>query len=185
MKKINNKDKIMLAAKKRMDNKTFDSLTIRDICKEAEVSIGSFYHYFKTKDDLIIELYSKNADDVESKAYQHATESHAWDLLRDYVDFQIEEARQTPLDRLKYIYTYNINHAPLPLDRQRKVVKEILETAIKQDIMKENYTIDEVLDHFFILIVGNMIRYLIKDGNYDIAYHLKTQVEHLIDMIQK
>lgn len=185
MKKISNKDKIMLAARKRMDNKTFDSLTIRDICKEADVSIGSFYHYFKTKDDLIIEFYSKNADEVESKDYTNDNNVNAWHMLINYVHFQIDEAMNTPIERLKYIYTYNINHVPLPLNRQRKVVRDILETAHEQDMMNNLYTIDEILDHFFILIIGNMIRYLINDGDYDITYQLTTQVNHLIDMIRK
>lgn len=34
--------------------KGYDSVSIKLICKESELSIGAFYHHFKSKDDLLI-----------------------------------------------------------------------------------------------------------------------------------
>ena len=31
-----------------------DSVTVRNVCEKADVSIGTFYHYFRDKDDLMI-----------------------------------------------------------------------------------------------------------------------------------
>ncbi len=31
-----------------------DSITVRNVCEEAELSIGTFYHHFKNKDDLLM-----------------------------------------------------------------------------------------------------------------------------------
>ena len=36
---------------------TFDELSITMICREADISVGAFYHHFKTKSDIIVELY--------------------------------------------------------------------------------------------------------------------------------
>ena len=47
------REKIFQAAKKILQKKGYEELSIKNICEEAGVSNGSFYHHFKTKDDLL------------------------------------------------------------------------------------------------------------------------------------
>ena len=45
--------KILQAAKRILQKQGYEQLSIKNICEEAGVSNGSFYHHFKTKDDLL------------------------------------------------------------------------------------------------------------------------------------
>ena len=47
------KAKIFQAAKRILQKQGYEQLSIKNICEEAGVSNGSFYHHFKTKDDLL------------------------------------------------------------------------------------------------------------------------------------
>ena len=47
------KEKIFQAAKRILQKSGYEALSIKNICEEAGVSNGSFYHHFKTKDDLL------------------------------------------------------------------------------------------------------------------------------------
>ena len=47
------KAKIFRAAKQILKKQGYERLSIKNICEEAGVSNGSFYHHFKTKDDLL------------------------------------------------------------------------------------------------------------------------------------
>ena len=47
------RDRIFNAAVKLMNKYGYEYLTIRNICEAADVSTGTFYHHFKTKDDLL------------------------------------------------------------------------------------------------------------------------------------
>ena len=47
------KEKIFQAAKRILQKSGYENLSIKNICEEAGVSNGSFYHHFKTKDDLL------------------------------------------------------------------------------------------------------------------------------------
>ena len=47
------KARIFQAAKDILRKKGYEELSIKNICEEAGVSNGSFYHHFKTKDDLL------------------------------------------------------------------------------------------------------------------------------------
>ena len=184
MKKETNKEKILVQAAALIDAAALEQITIREICSRAGVSIGSFYHYFSSKDDVIVQLFLSNADQAASLVQNQFTASWEWDNLRSYIQFQIDSALSAPVERLKFLYTYNINHHAYPMDRFRGLVKEILVRAQKKGQMKDTYTYDEVLDHLFTLILGNMIRYCIEDGSYDIASKLMAQTNHLISIIE-
>ncbi|WP_259596222.1 TetR/AcrR family transcriptional regulator [Clostridium botulinum] len=56
---INTKNKIYNIATNLMQKEGYDNITIQNICEKAEVSVGSFYHYFESKNDILIELYKK------------------------------------------------------------------------------------------------------------------------------
>lgn len=184
MKKETNKDKILTQARALIDANSLEHITIREICSRAGVSIGSFYHYFSSKDDVIVQLFLSNADQVEPLVRNHFLAACEWDNLRSYIQFQINSALASPIERLKFTYTYNLNHHAYPMERFRSLVKEILVRAREKGQMNEAYTYDQVLDHLFTLILGNMIRYCIEDGNYDIAAKLMGQVNQLISLIE-
>lgn len=48
------KARIFHAAKTILQKQGYDQLSIKNICDEAGVSNGSFYHHFKTKDDFYL-----------------------------------------------------------------------------------------------------------------------------------
>ena len=47
------RERIFRAAKRILEKQGYEELSIKNICEEAGVSNGSFYHHFKTKDDLL------------------------------------------------------------------------------------------------------------------------------------
>ena len=49
-----NKQQIIDATVRLISTKGADKLTVRSVCKEADVSTGTFYHYFRDKDDLMM-----------------------------------------------------------------------------------------------------------------------------------
>ena len=48
------RQKIIDATIKILSSEGADALTIRRVCREADVSNGTFYHYFRNKDDLLM-----------------------------------------------------------------------------------------------------------------------------------
>ena len=185
MKTQNNKDKILQQVSFLIDTDSLEHITIREICSRAGVSIGSFYHHFSSKDDAIIQLFLSNADRAEPLVRNQFKASLEWDNLRSYIQFQIDSALSRPVERLKYIYTYNINRHGYPMDRFRSLVREILVRAQEKGQMNHRLTCDQVLDHLFTLILGNMVRYCIEDGDYDLESKLMSQVNNLISFIEK
>ncbi len=50
----NSKQILIDAAVKLIKEQGADFITVRKLCSEADLSVGTFYHYFKDKDDLLM-----------------------------------------------------------------------------------------------------------------------------------
>ena len=48
--------------------KGYSKITIREICQNAEISVGTFYLYFLSKDDILLDLYSKVNQKLQDSA---------------------------------------------------------------------------------------------------------------------
>lgn len=84
MQAINTKQKIYDAATDLIDKKGFDSTTIEDISKKANVSVGAFYHYYKSKDDIYFELYKIADQYFEEEVYPQLDGLNAAEQLHTY-----------------------------------------------------------------------------------------------------
>lgn len=55
------KNKIVLSLEQLMQDKSIKEITIREICRHANVSVGTFYIYFSCKEEAILYIY-RSAD---------------------------------------------------------------------------------------------------------------------------
>lgn len=62
--KLSSRDKLLESAAILFLEKGYDATSVNDICKHAEVSKGSFYHYFETKQVLFMTLMENWSDQV-------------------------------------------------------------------------------------------------------------------------
>ncbi len=53
--------KIHQAITELVKEKNYDSITIREICQKADISIGSYYKHFNSKDDIIVQQSMKSS----------------------------------------------------------------------------------------------------------------------------
>ncbi len=56
---LNTRQKIFDTALQLFNKKGYDRVTVDDVCKKAGISKGTFYNYFKSKDQIIIEEFLK------------------------------------------------------------------------------------------------------------------------------
>ena len=60
--------KIMDAAEKLISERGFDHVTVDEITAEAGVSKGSFYTYFKRKEDVVGKIAHEHFEDVRERS---------------------------------------------------------------------------------------------------------------------
>lgn len=64
----------------------FDQMGVRDICKEAEISLGTFYHYFPSKNALLMDRYLRANRYFNTLYEERLRKLHPIDALQELAD---------------------------------------------------------------------------------------------------
>jgi TetR/AcrR family transcriptional repressor of nem operon len=89
-KKPNARGKVLAAALKVIREKGYTATSVDDLCKEAGVTKGAFFHHFKSKEDLAVQA-AQYWSDVTGELFAHApyqSEKDPLAWLLGYVDFR-------------------------------------------------------------------------------------------------
>ncbi len=89
--KLTRKDKaeltrlsLLTALDRLLADKELNELTIRDICNEANVSVGSFYVYFQNKEEALLALHKMGTGPVDYSALHNDPLTNIKALIRNY-----------------------------------------------------------------------------------------------------
>lgn len=86
------KDKLLAASFKLIRTKGYSSTTVDELCEEAGVTKGAFFHHFKSKEDLAVaaaQHWSATTGEF-FKAADYNNKKDPLDRTLAYVDFRIE-----------------------------------------------------------------------------------------------
>lgn len=179
------KERIFQAAKRILQKKGYEELSIKNICEEAGVSNGSFYHHFKTKDDLL----SYYIEDQPR-------------MSPDYLEIpkNIEEAKNTIIQvYLNYVaycedlgvefmtgYYDPKNQALNPAIRTERpypivTVQTYVEKALEEGILTLNVTIEEFTTDIRMIVIGNVFEWCLRKGNADFAGNMQRSLRKYLD----
>ena len=79
-----NKQKIYDAALYLFEKYDFDTVTVNDICRHSKLSKGTFYHYFNSKEDLVVIGFTRGLDRYLKQHYRPSKEKS---FEENYIDF--------------------------------------------------------------------------------------------------
>ena len=179
------KRKIFRAAKHILQKKGYEQLSIKNICEEAGVSNGSFYHHFKTKDDLlsyyIEEQPSINPDLLETPANPEEAKQAIIYVYLNYVHY----CQNLGIEFMANYYTPK-NQSLNPLiwsDRPYPIVtvSEYLRKAIHAGVVSPSVELDDITTDIRMIVIGNVFEWCLKNGETDFEGNMKRSLERYLD----
>ncbi len=177
------KHKILETAKKMALEEDFESLTIRDICNEANISIGTFYHHFSSKEEMINEsflLYDRNLE-VKIEEYDESKPvSSLKKLLLDQTIYVSNFPYKLVVEYYKTLLSSSTKGA---LDHKRtyyKAVYHFVSLAIDKGEFSSKYS-KEYLAIFFIKhIRGNLIHWCMHPNEMNVVAQTEYELNQLM-----
>lgn len=85
------KKKVLLAGLKLFSKHGFHATTTAQVAREADVSEGTIYKYFKSKDDLLASLLSPMLQEIKANFFVHLDDYHE---LTSLISFVVEDRIQ-------------------------------------------------------------------------------------------
>lgn len=181
------KEKIFRAAKCILQKKGYEDLSIKNICEEAGVSNGSFYHHFKTKDDLLsyyIEDQPKiDPDLLELPENVLGVKEGIIQVYMNYVRY----CRELGVEFMaEYYDTKNqALNASIRTERPYPIVtvQTYVEKAIDAGIVTLNVEIEEFTTDIRMIVIGNVFEWCIKHGDADFERNMSRSLRKYLDAV--
>ncbi len=175
----NNKQKIYDAALLLFDKYDFNTVTVDDICDYTNLSKGTFYHYFKSKEDLVIVAFIKALDKYMEENYK-LDEAHPFaEQFTDFVLCMFDFAKSVGKDFTRRSYIAQIS-TEIELRIQGRVMVDILYKLIERGKRENLFKFDYSDIEFYTTIIGTFTGIMIKwstdtTNNFDWEKFVKNQ----------
>lgn len=164
----------------------FFSINLSDILKELNISKGSFYHYFKNKDDLIYHLVTISIDDyhndMQKKIIRLKTiKEQLCHLFIPILDSKLKNQLESIERYHKYLFfENNINKNNFIKKTYKKMLKERKALALK--ILKINNISVKAGDEAVILL-NYLIDTVVFYSIYNKSLYRKQPVDEILGII--
>ena len=183
------KERIFKAAKEILQKNGYENLSIKNICEEAGVSNGSFYHHFKTKDDLlsyyIEEQPSINPELLDIPSDKETAKLAIIEVYLNYAAY----CKELGVDFVAGYYTPK-NQALNPDIRTERpypivTVQQYLEKAVNAGVIQLKLSIPEVVTDIRMLVIGNAFEWALREGTVNFEENIRRSISSYLDGVLK
>ncbi len=180
--------KIMHAARYLAIEKGLDQMTIRDVCQAADISIGAFYHHYQSKQELVNESFMIYDELIEVNSTKYNLENPLASLkaiLLDQTAFVVSFDKQLVIEYYKSILL-SMNKQAVSWERSYyKHVFDCTKKAIKDGLIKNDYTPEYVASFFIKFVRGNIVNWCLTDSNESFLQETEWEIDLLLKLFTK
>ncbi len=182
---IKTKNKISKVAVELMNKNGFNNTTIEEISSKAGVSVGAFYHYYKSKEDVFLDIY-KEADDyfkdeVEDKLTSESTLENIMIFFRYYAKYNNERG----IENTSQLYNTK-NKLFIAKGRYMKtLLEEVIVKGQEKGDVRTDMSPEEIVDYLFVFTRGIVYDWCIHEGDYDLEEVMDKQMERFVVILKK
>lgn len=179
---LQTKNKIYKVAIDLMEKKGFDNITVEDISRKAGVSVGAFYHYFKSKKDILFEIFHRFDKYFENEV--HLTDGNTSEQIILFFKHYARYTKITGVDTAKKLYG-TMDKLFLSTNRYMlSLLNNIIKTGQFNGDIIDNIPSEKISEYLLIAARGIAYDWCLHDGNYDIEASTVQYFERLIPIFE-
>ncbi len=174
----NTKKKLLDTAISLFKKYGYEKVTIEQICREADVTTGAFYHHLKSKAGVIVEGYAEY-DEFVSQSFDKIVEKNlpAADKVIYGIELQAKFAIELGVEAITEIYKTQITEDhEFFLNQQRSIVKIItliVTKAQEEGELSKDAIPTQITDEILIVSRGVIYNWCQHKGKYDLLEKTK------------
>ena len=157
------------------DREGFENVSVEEIAQKAGCSVGNIYHYFKSKDELAIQVTSHvDAAYLTLEAAYLADTAHtAKEKLLDFVGQSLRISTDDPVLYKAFIHAMKYpEQGALQRNEHRiyyRVLSELVALCRRDGFIDGQYDDDTVVEYLVTLHRGMLLEWRIYEGKFDIS----------------
>lgn len=174
------RQKLLKAVDKLMKQYTYDSLTVRNICDMASVSIGSFYHHFQTKENLLSIYLAEDYLEFSKEYFTKEKNLEEYDLTQKIIEIFKSVAVHCFEKGYEFVSSFqsvkNKGLLPSPKENYMNTAVfspffhqsvEILNKAKQENLLSEDVDVTKIAYDLCVLCHGFLYNWCVSEGELD------------------
>ncbi len=166
---IATKERIRNVAMDLMQTQSLEEISVNDICRQAGVGVGTFYHYFKSKDDIVLEVYNEmDACFLKFSEENRDKDQTPYDYVLQHCLCYARYICQRSGDLTRKVYALQ---SPAFLDKKRAVYATLinyLSQKQNEGVIPKTLDISRFADYVQVSLRGITFDWCLHNGDYDL-----------------
>ncbi|MCM3628210.1 TetR/AcrR family transcriptional regulator [Paenibacillus glycanilyticus] len=187
------KKKIFAIAKELILSKGYNKVTVDEICEKCEISKGTFYIYYKSKEDIVRKLYrddmSEYMDEHFGKYVQENKDANPADKLKTFmmVALGFPSTVGEELTKLTFVVYLSLNSTETSFFSdciKQELLYEAIEEGRTQSLFSKDLSTEEIVNYVYSFLTGACITWCLSEAGYDMGKESEKYVDALIKGLQ-
>lgn len=179
---IKTKNKIYNIAFDLMEKKGFNNITIEDISKKAGVSVGAFYHYFKSKNDILFEIYHRADEYFKENVENILSPENSLNQIIEYFHYYSKYSKSVGIEFTKHLYSTENKFFTRKDRYMLAFLQDIIKNGQEKNEIIMDMTPEEITDYLFMAARGVVFDWCLYDGQYDLEEKMIAFFRQLVNI---
>jgi len=159
----------------------FNNVSIADISKNAGVSVGTFYHYFPSKNDIIIEIFRQGDDYFKTVVAQNLKGETANEKIIGFFEYYADFNTSKGIDFVKHFYNAE-NKLFIKKNRYMQLLlQEIIKSGQDRHEITAEMTPEKITEILFVVVRGVIYDWCLHEGDYP----MRDEIVRYVNLILK
>lgn len=189
LKALENRNRIVEAAKRLVNERGYDNVTVNDIVAECGLTKGAFYYHFKSKNEVVFQLdrsrFTNVIDEIESSGLTDPLEKMV-SYIRKWHSYMDEDTRHYSQDWLRQNLNPEQRHAAygntsafgIDLD----YIRNYLEQAVESGYLKPETPVDDLAKMVAYCMYGSFCERCLSDDSPPTSAWAERATNYLIEI---
>ncbi|MGI5936737.1 MAG: TetR/AcrR family transcriptional regulator [Oscillospiraceae bacterium] len=173
------RERIYKAAIALMKEKGYQGASIRDICKRASVSPGTFYSYFESKLDILKEIYRPGDEFFRTAVIKELESKDFFQQLRIFFSAYARLNINTGIDVMRVLFNPENEWFTHPRSMQ-EVLAIIIRYGMECNILSEETNVRQMVDNIFTVLRGVCFAWCIYNASFDLEERMLEHLDYML-----
>jgi TetR/AcrR family fatty acid metabolism transcriptional regulator len=181
---VETKNRIYAAAIELMDRKGFERLTIADISKRAGVSVGAFYHYFRSKDDILAEIFRRADEYFLAQVIGDLNQRTVPEQIVGYFDHYARFNVASGVEMTQQLFNPKVKLFIQTGRPMQTILQDLIRKGQENNEIRCDATAEELARLLFVMARGVVFEWSLYDGGYDLEATMHGYMETLVSTLR-
>jgi len=177
------KNRIYASAIELMELEGFDNITIADISEKAGVSVGAFYHYFSSKNDILAEIFHRADEYFSTRVVNSLSQESIPKQIVEYFDHYAKFNLMSGVETTQQLFNPKIKFFIKEGRPMIEILHDLILKGQKKNEIRGDIVAEELVSYLFVMARGVVFEWSLYDGDYDLEAMMHKYMEKLVSTI--